>query len=185
MLRDYNKTDVIVVGAGPAGVSCAITLAKAGKEVVLIERGTFAGSKNVFGGAIYTQPTKEIFPNFETEAPIERRNIEHKFMILGEEDSTTISYRKDDNVSYSVIRGKFDRWAAEEAKKAGVILVEQTVVRELIKNGTTVVGVQTELEDYYADIVILADGVNSLLARQIKLRKDIEPKDVALSVKKL
>ena len=47
MLRDYNKTDVIVVGAGPAGVSCAITLAKAGKEVVLIERGTFAGSKNV------------------------------------------------------------------------------------------------------------------------------------------
>ena len=185
MLRDYNKTDVIVVGAGPAGVSCAITLAKAGKEVVLIERGTFAGSKNVFGGAIYTQPTKEIFPNFETEAPIERRNIEHKFMILGEEDSTTISYRKDDNVSYSVIRGKFDRWAAEEAKKAGVILVEQTVVRELIKNGTTVVGVQTELEDYYADIVILADGVNSLLARQIKLRKDIEPKDVALSVKEV
>jgi len=185
MLRDYNKTDVIVVGAGPAGVSCAITLARAGKEVVLIERGTFAGSKNVFGGAIYTQPTKEIFPNFETEAPVERRNIAHNFMILGEEDSTTISYRKDDNVSYSVIRGKFDRWAAQEAKKAGVTLVEETVVRNLIKNGTTVVGVQTELEDYYADIVVLADGVNSLLAKQIKLRKEIEPKDVALSVKEV
>ncbi len=185
MLRDYNKTDVIVVGAGPAGVSCAITLARAGKEVVLIERGTFAGSKNVFGGAIYTQPTKEIFPNFETEAPVERRNIAHNFMILGEEDSTTISYRKNDNVSYSVIRGKFDRWAAQEAKKAGVTLVEETVVRNLIKNGTTVVGVQTELEDYYADIVVLADGVNSLLAKQIKLRKEIEPKDVALSVKEV
>ncbi|MBR1460773.1 FAD-dependent oxidoreductase [bacterium] len=185
MLRDYNKTDVIVVGAGPAGVSCAITLARAGKEVVLIERGAFAGSKNVFGGAIYTQPTKEIFPNFETEAPVERRNIAHNFMILGEKDSTTISYRNDDNVSYSVIRGKFDRWAAEEAKKAGVTLVEETVVRSLIKNGTTVVGVQTELEDYYADIVVLADGVNSLLAKQIKLRKEIEPKDVALSVKEV
>ena len=185
MLSKSNKTDVIIVGAGPAGIACAITLARAGKEVVLIERGLFAGSKNVFGGAIYTRPTKEIFPNFEQEAPLERRNITHNFMILGEEDSTSISYRKDGNESYSVIRGKFDRWMAQKAKEAGVILVEQTVVRELIKNGTKVVGVKTELEDYYADIVVLADGVNSLLAKQIKLRKEIETKDVALSVKEV
>ncbi len=185
MLTRENKTDVIVVGAGPAGISCAITLARAGKEVVLIERGMFAGSKNVFGGAIYTQPTKEIFPNFETEAPIERCNISHNFMILGEEDSTTISYRKNGNGSYTVIRAKFDRWMAEEAKKAGVTVVEQTVVRELIKNGTAVTGVRTELEEYYADIVVLADGVNSLLAKQTGLRKDIDTKDVALSVKEV
>lgn len=185
MLKENNKTDVIVVGAGPSGVACAITLARAGKEVVLIERGLFAGSKNVFGGAIYTQPTKEIFPNFEQEAPIERRNIEHNFMILGEKDSTTITYRKNDNTSYSVIRGKFDRWAAEEARKTGVILVEETVVRELIKEKNKVVGVKTELEEYYANIVVLADGVNSLLAKQIGLRKEIETKDVALSVKEV
>ena len=152
MLTKSNKTDVIVVGAGPAGIACAITLARAGREVVLIERGLFAGSKNVFGGAIYTKPTKEIFPNFEQEAPLERRNITHNFMILGEEDSTSIAYRKDGNESYSVIRGKFDRWMAQKAKEAGVILVEQTVVRELIKNGTKVVGIKTELEDYYADM---------------------------------
>lgn len=185
MINKNNKTDVIVVGAGPSGISCAITLARAGKDVVLIERGMFAGSKNMFGGAIYTQPTKEIFPNFEVDAPIERRNIAHNFMILGEEDSTTISYRKNGNGSYSVIRGKFDRWAAEEARKAGVTLVEQTVVRELIKNGTKVAGVKTELEEYYADIVILADGVNSLLAKQVGLRNEIEAKDVALSVKEV
>lgn len=185
MLNENNKTDVIVVGAGPSGIACAITLARAGKEVVLIERGLFAGSKNVFGGAIYTKPTKEIFPDFEQEAPLERRNIAHNFMILGEEDSTSVVYRKNGNESYSVIRGKFDRWMAQKAKDAGVILVEQTVVRELIKNGTKVVGVKTELEDYFADVVVLADGVNSLLAKQIKLRKEIEPKDVALSVKEV
>lgn len=182
-----NKTEVIVVGGGPAGISCAITIARAGHEVVLIERGSFSGSKNVFGGAIYAQPMREIFPDFEKEAPIERLNVEHKFAILGEVDSTVVSYRHKDieNPSYSVIRGKFDRWMAKEAKKEGVILVEETVVKELLIEDEKVVGVKTELEEYYADIVILADGVNSLLAKQIGFRETIEPKDVALSVKEV
>ena len=182
-----NKTEVIVVGGGPAGISCAVTVARAGHEVVLIERGSFAGSKNVFGGAIYAQPTREIFPDFEKDAPIERLNVAHKFAILGEDDSTMISYRRKDtdNPSYSVIRGKFDRWMAEQAKKEGVILVEETVVRELLIQDEKVVGVKTELEEYYADIVVLADGVNSLLAKQIGFREKIEPKDVALSVKEV
>ena len=170
-----------------AGIACAVTVARAGHEVVLIERGSFAGSKNVFGGAIYAQPTREIFPDFEKDAPIERLNVAHKFAILGEDDSTMISYRRKDtdNPSYSVIRGKFDRWMAEQAKKEGVILVEETVVRELLIQDEKVVGVKTELEEYYADIVVLADGVNSLLAKQIGFREKIEPKDVALSVKEV
>ena len=185
MENSDNKTQVIVVGAGPAGIACAVTIARAGKEVILIERGKFSGSKNVFGGAIYAQPTREIFPDFEATAPLERRNIEHKFAILGENDGTVVSYRKNDTVSYSVIRGKFDRWMAQEAQKEGVILVEETVVRDLIVENGCVVGVKTELEDYYADIVVLADGVNSLLAKQIGLRDDIKPEDVALSVKEV
>ena len=182
-----NKTNVIIVGGGPAGIAAAVTVARAGYEVIVIERGSFAGSKNVFGGAIYTDSVKEIFPDFEKTAPLERKNIEHRFTILGEDDSTIISYRKNpaSPVSYSVMRGKFDRWMAEEAVKEGVILVEETVVRELLTEDKKVVGVKTELEDYYADIVILADGVNSLLAKQIGLRNNIEPKDVALSVKEV
>ena len=187
MENQENKTEVIVVGAGPAGIACAITIARAGKEVVLIERGKFSGSKNMFGGAIYAQPTREIFPDFEQNAPIERKTIEHKYAILGEDDGTVISYKKktDKNVSYSVIRGKFDRWMAEEAKKAGVILVEETVVRDLILENGYVKGVKTEVETYYADIVVLADGVNSLLARQIGMRNKLKPEDVALSVKEV
>lgn len=187
MENQENKTEVIVVGGGPAGISCAITLARAGKQVILIERGKFSGSKNVFGGAIYAQPTREIFPDFEQNAPLERKNIEHKYALLGEEDATVISYKKrhENPVSYTVIRGKFDRWMADEAKKAGVILVEETVVRELIVQDGFVKGVRTELEDYYSDIVVLADGVNSLLAKQIGLRGNLSPEDVALSVKEV
>lgn len=182
-----NKTDVIIVGGGPAGLSAAVTVARAGFQAVVVERGSFSGAKNVFGGAIYAEPTREIFPNFEKTAPLERRNIEHKFTILGEKDSTTVSYRSNSEtpVSYTVIRGKFDRWMADEAQKEGVILVEETVVRGLITENKKVVGVRTELEDFYSDIVILADGVNSLLAKQIGLRKEIKPKDVALSIKEV
>lgn len=187
MEKRENKTEVIVVGGGPAGISCAVTIARAGKQVVLIERGRFSGSKNVFGGAIYAQPTREIFPDFEKTAPLERKNIEHKFALLGEDDATVISYKKkhENPVSYTVVRGKFDRWIAEQAKKEGVILVEETVVRELIIENGFVKGVKTELEDYYADIVVLADGVNSLLAKQAGLRSELSPEDVALSVKEV
>lgn len=187
MDREENKVDVIVVGGGPAGISCAVTIARAGKQVVLIERGKFSGSKNVFGGAIYAQPTREVFPDFEKTAPIERKTVEHKYALLGKDDATVISYKKkhEDAVSYSVIRGKFDRWMAEEASKEGVVIVEETVVRELIVENGCVKGVKTELEDYYCDIVVLADGVNSLLAKQIGLRGDLTPHDVALSVKEV
>lgn len=182
-----NKTEVIVVGGGPAGISAAITIARAGKKVVLIERGSFSGSKNVFGGAIYVQPTKEIFPNFEESAPLERKTVSHKYIMCTETEAISASYlsREKEPNSYSVIRSKFDRWMALEAQKEGVVLVTETLVKELLVKENKVVGVKTELEEYFADIVILADGVNSMLAKQIGLRKEIKPKDVALGVKEV
>lgn len=182
-----NKTEVIVVGGGPAGISAAITIARAGKKVVLIERGNFSGSKNVFGGAIYVQPTKELFPDFEETAPLERKTVTHKYLMCTKNNSVAVSYvdRKEETNSYSVIRAKFDRWMAQEAQKDGVTLVTETLVKELIIKENKIVGVKTELEEYFADIVILADGVNSILAKQIGLRKEIKPKDVALGVKEV
>lgn len=182
-----QKTQVIVVGGGPAGISAAITIARAGKQVILIERGNFSGSKNVFGGAIYTKPTKDIFPNFEQEAPLERKIVSHKYIIRTPKESVSIDYtdREGESCGYSVIRAKFDRWMAQEAQKEGVVLATETLVEDLIIKENKVVGVKTELEEYFADVVIIADGVNSLLAKKAGLRKEIKPKDVALGVKEV
>lgn len=183
-----NKTEVIVVGGGPAGISAAITIARAGKKVVLIERGNFSGSKNVFGGAIYVKPTKEIFPNFEESAPLERKTVAHKYIMNTEKETISATYtaREEEEVtSYSVIRAKFDRWMAQEAQKEGVVIVTETLVKEVIVKENKIVGVKTELEEYFANLVILADGVNSMLAKQIGLRKEIKSQDVALGVKEV
>lgn len=74
--------DAIVVGAGCAGSIAAYTLAKAGKSVLLVERGNFAGAKNMTGGRIYAHSLKKVFPNFETEAPVERRITRERISLL-------------------------------------------------------------------------------------------------------
>lgn len=184
---EQNKIEVIIVGAGPAGIAAGITLARANKKVLIVERGSFAGAKNMFGGAIYVEPTKEIFPNFLEEAPIERFNIEHRYVLLTKEQSTTISYKTQEYTknSCSVIRAKFDSWCVEQAKKAGAYFAPNTVVKSLILDKGRVIGIKTDLEEYYSDIVIIADGVNSLLAKQLEMRKTIKPKNVALAVKEV
>lgn len=183
--------DAVIVGAGPAGISAAITLAKAGKEVVVLERGDFPGAKNMFGGAIYAQPVAEIFPDFWKTAPVERYNVEHKYAFLGDKDGTVISYRNGEHAeeghynSFTVIRGKWDRWCAEQAEAAGAFIVPETVVTELIQEEGKVVGVKTEQEEFYAKVTIVADGVNSLLARQAWGLPELEPVNVALGIKEV
>ncbi len=181
-----NKTDVIVVGAGIAGTAAAITLARAGKKVVVVERGNFAGSKNMFGGAIYEYPTKILYPGFEKNAPIERVNTEHRYIIADDETSVTVSYsdKKSQN-SYTVIRSKWDNWCVEKAVEEGAYFSPKTVVRELIVKDNKVIGIKTDSEEFYSDIVILADGVNSLLAKQIGLRQDLKDSQLALGVKEV
>ncbi|MDD3012812.1 MAG: FAD-dependent oxidoreductase [Candidatus Gastranaerophilales bacterium] len=188
---EREVVDVVVVGAGPAGVAAAITLAKSGKEVVVLERGDYPGSKNVFGGAIYTKPTAEIFPEFWKSAPVERYNVEHRFALLGDNDGTVVGYRNEEHAqeghynSFTVVRAKWDRWCAEQAEKAGAFIVPQTLVTELIKENGKVVGVKTEQEEFYARIVIVADGVNSLLAKDAGFHPELKPEAVALGVKEV
>jgi electron transfer flavoprotein-quinone oxidoreductase len=67
-----EKFDCIVVGAGPSGISAALTLARAGLEVVVLERGEYPGAKNLFGGILFSTVVNRLIPEFWKEAPVER-----------------------------------------------------------------------------------------------------------------
>ncbi len=185
---ENKKIDVIVIGAGPAGVSAAVTLARAGKKVLLVDRSDKAGDKNVFGGCIYAKQTAEIFPEFWKTAPVERSITEEKIIMLNDYNSVDFSYRFSSKGSYkafTVVRSKWDRWCVEQAEKEGVYFAPKTLVKELLIENGKVSGIITESEKFRSDMVIIADGVNSLLAKQIGLRKDFKPQNVTLNVKEV
>ncbi|MEM1775493.1 MAG: FAD-dependent oxidoreductase [Nitrososphaerota archaeon] len=92
MLNIVGKFDVVVVGAGPAGSSAAYTLSKNGFKVVVIERGRTAGSKNLYGGRVYSKPLEEIYPEFKREAPIERWVKRERFSMMVGGELLTLEY---------------------------------------------------------------------------------------------
>lgn len=189
-MNQNNIVDVIIVGAGPAGCACAIKLANAGIKVVVVERGNYAGSKNMFGGAVFSNVVEKLYPTYKQEAPIERIVTKHNYSLLSENSSVDITYNNfnvlsKNNQALVVNRSKFDRWCAEKAKEAGVYFAYDTVVRELIVNNKKVVGIKTDSEEFYAPLTIIADGANSLLAKQVGLRKNFKLTDEILSIKEV
>ena len=72
-MSSEEKFDAIVVGGGLAGSAAALTMARAGLDVMMVERGNFCGSKNSSGGRLYGHCLEKLIPNFAAEAPIERK----------------------------------------------------------------------------------------------------------------
>ncbi|UAL49397.1 FAD-dependent oxidoreductase [Sutcliffiella horikoshii] len=183
-----EKFDCIVVGAGPAGISCAYELAKGGANVLLLERGEYPGSKNVMGGVLYRKMMEDIIPDFHKEAPLERPIVEQRFMMMDKESAVTFGYKglewaQEPYNNFTVLRAKFDQWFAGKAVEQGALLVNETVVLECIVEDGKVVGVRTDRPDgeVYADVVVLADGVNSLLGKSLGFHKEYRPDEVALA----
>jgi electron transfer flavoprotein-quinone oxidoreductase len=183
--------DAIVVGAGPAGNAAALVMAKAGLEVLQIERGETPGAKNVQGAILYADALERLIPHFRDEAPLERHVVEQRMWLLDERSHTGAHYRSDafneDRPNrYTILRAPFDQWFASKVREAGAVQITDTTVTELVRDETgRVVGVRTDREGppVLANVVVLGEGVNGLVGRRAGLRPELDPAHVALAVK--
>jgi len=188
-----ERFDCIVVGAGMAGNAAAYTLARKGLSVLQLERGEYAGSKNVQGAIMYADMLEKIIPDFRDDAPLERHLIEQRFWMMNEHSHTGMHYRSDAfNEArpnrYTIIRSQFDKWFSRKVREAGVLLLTETTALELLFDAYgACVGVRTDREDgvVHADVVVLAEGVNGLLGTRAGLRPPPQPETVALAVKEM
>jgi electron transfer flavoprotein-quinone oxidoreductase len=160
--------DCIVVGAGPAGSAAALQMARDGLDVVLLERGTRPGEKNVMSGVLVTHALQGLVPDFADRAPLQRRiTAGYEMYLLGEDEVVRLpglrSYRPDRYAPapFTVFRSEFDAWFAQEAVAAGAELFPATRVEDLLWDEGHVAGVRTRRGDLRARVVIGADGVNS------------------------
>ena len=184
--------DAIVVGAGPSGNVAAYLLAKAGMKVLQLERGEYPGSKNVQGAIMYAEALESVIPNCRRQAPMERAIIEQRMWVMDERSYVGSHYRGTIDTGeqpnrYTIIRANFDKWFSRKVREAGALLICETTVVELLKKDQRVIGVRTDREggEIHADIVVLADGVNSLVATKSGLRPPVKAQDVALAVKEM
>ena len=185
-----EKFDAIVVGAGVAGTVAGYVMAQAGLDVLVIERGNSAGSKNMTGGRLYAHSLERIMPGFAQEAPLERKVTREKISFLTEESAVTLDFHREKadaptQDSYTVLRNRLDPWLMDKAEQAGVQFIPGVRVDALIREGNKVTGVQAGDDILEANIVILADGVNSMLGRSLGMVPPSSAHHYAVGVKEL
>lgn len=173
--RDF---DIIVVGSGCAGAIAAYVAAKRGKSVLVVERGEYAGAKNMTGGRIYGHSLKKVFDEYGEgeiewdEIPFERKITHERIAMIDPASNMTIDFTSDQlgeagQDSYSVLRGPFDQWLAEQAENAGCEFICGIAVEELLKDESgAVIGIKAGEDEITSHVVIIAEGVNSLLSER-------------------
>ncbi len=178
--------DVIIVGAGLAGLSAAYKLASEGKNVIVLERGEYPGSKNVSGGRMYLHAIKKLLKMPLNEMAFERFVVREDLAFVTENSSVTLElahYNVNEPLSAIVLRAKFDKWFSEIVESKGATLITKTLVEDLLIENNQIKGIIAGGESLTSHVVIVAEGVNSFLAEKLGLRKPFKPNAVTVAAK--
>lgn len=176
------KTDIVVVGAGPAGSSTAISAVRNGGKVLILDRKQNVGIPVQCGEAI-----GKVGPGIaEIDIPKDSiRNPIRGFRVYSP-GLLKVDYKKPEYDGYIVDRRVFDKELLAKAAEVGADVLVDTNVTDLIWDNGQVKGViarsKGERIEIQADIVIGADGVNSIIARLTGLRRFFKLKDLDSSV---
>jgi len=172
----------------------------------MLEKARIPGERNMTGGVIYGSYVSgygviDLLPEFEKEAPTERRIINHSvYMLSRPDDALSYKYYKLEESSflsrlglfnvnigtghdYSVLKRRIDHWFALKAVEAGAMLSTDTTAEDLLIENGRVVGVRTNREELRAKVVVDCSGVTSKLVESVSLRDRLTPEKLYHGIK--
>ncbi|MFQ5505520.1 MAG: 4Fe-4S dicluster domain-containing protein [Planctomycetota bacterium] len=158
MERDRMDFDVVIVGAGPAGLACAIHLRQLLQrhnetaenllepEIVVLEKGKEVGAHSYSGGVMDPRGIAELLPDWkESGCPVEAPVTSDAMYLLTERRAWKSPFMPPplrNHDSYVVSLGKMVSWLGEKAESMGVSIFPGFPGRELVMDGDRVLGVQ-------------------------------------------
>ena len=208
--RSVMAYDVVIVGAGPAGLACAIRLKQldAGLSVCVLEKGSEVGAHLLSGAVFEPRGLDELIPDWkERGAPLRQPCGDDRFLFL----TRTRAFRlptppqMHNRGNYIISLGELGRWLARQAEELGVEIYPGFAAAEMLYRDNVCIGVATgdmgvdkrgehtaQFQpgmELHAKTTVLAEGCRGSLAKQVMykfdLRKGTQPQTYALGVKEV
>jgi electron-transferring-flavoprotein dehydrogenase len=180
--QEQMEFDVVIIGAGPAGLSAAIRLKQLCKQhakelsVCVLEKGSEVGAHILSGAVLETRALDELLPDWQQQgAPLQQKVTHDRFCFLSAEKSISLPTppKMRNHGNYIISLGLLCRWLAQQAEALDVSIFPGFPAAELIVENEKVVGVLTSQQNDQPGVqlrcqhLLVAEGARGSLSRQL------------------
>ena len=215
MERESMEFDVVIVGAGPSGLSAAIRLRQLGEEageeisVCVVEKGSEVGAHILSGAVLEPRTLNDLIPDWADKgAPLNTPAKQDNFLFLTKNNSIKLPTppQMNNHGNYIVSLGNFCRWLGEQAEAAGVdifpgfpaseVLYDESGAVRGVITGDMGVGKDGQQKDSFQagfELIgrqtLLAEGCRGSLTKDLfekfGLRDGVDPQTFGIGIKEL